>query len=219
VIFLPYLPCKNCVGRIELPLSIQSETTPSQIAWPWGALSGTFLCPSCMRLSLYWAEDCRWNPVRSMFRYLQTIDLAVHQIDIPCVEERCPGLLHILAVMRLGSHRDDASGLAARIYLLGAPCDNGQVPRPDAHRDARAGHARRLGAGSRHYASDAGLPHRSQWHLPKRGPGLPRAVGFDRVEARAIWSGSPNGIGLVSSTHSIDSPQVTTSEPIRLCLP
>lgn len=125
MIFLPYLPCKKCSGRIELPLPIQQETPPSQIAWPWGVLSGTFRCPSCGRLSLYWAEDCRWNHARSMIRYLQTTDLAVHQIDIPCEVERCAGLLRILAVMKRGSHREDGADLASHTYLDGTPCDNG----------------------------------------------------------------------------------------------
>jgi hypothetical protein len=125
MIFLPYLPCKKCVGRIELPLPIQQETTPSQIAWPWGVLSGTFVCPSCGRLSLYWAEDCRWNRAQSTDQHRGSSTLAVHQIDIPCEVERCAGLLHILAVMRIGSHVEDAASLAATTYPSGIPCDNG----------------------------------------------------------------------------------------------
>lgn len=125
MIFLPYLPCKLCVGHIELPLSIHRETTPRQIAWPWGALSGNFLCPSCRRPSLYWAGDCLWNHPRSMNRYLKTTNLAVHQIDIPCGVEGCAGLLHILAVMPLISHVEDAASLAAQVGLNGTSCDNG----------------------------------------------------------------------------------------------
>ncbi len=125
MIYLPYLPCKFCSGRIELPLPIQQETTPHQIAWPWGVLSGTFRCPSCGRLSLYWAEDCRWNLVQNMDPDRNSKNLAVHQIDIPCEVERCAGLLHILAVMKLGSHREDGADLASHTYVSGTPCDNG----------------------------------------------------------------------------------------------
>ncbi len=125
MIFLPYLPCKSCVGRIELPLPIQQETTPSQIAWPWGALSGTFVCPSCGRLSLYWAEDCQLRRVQSTDQHHETKTLAVHQIDIPCEVERRAGLLHILAVMKRESHREDGASLASQTYLDGTPCDNG----------------------------------------------------------------------------------------------
>ena len=125
MIFLPYLQCKLCVGRIELPLSIQRETTPRQIAWPWGALSGNFLCPSCMHPSLYWAEDCRWNRARSMYRYLKSMDLAVHQICIPCGVVRCAGLLRILVVMPVKSHIEDAASLVSRTDFRGTLCDNG----------------------------------------------------------------------------------------------
>lgn len=125
MIFLPYLLCKTCPSHISLPLPIQSETTPRQIAFPWGALSGNFLCQSCMRPSLYWAEDCRWDRAQSTDQHHKSKSLAVHQIDIPCGAERCAGLLHILAVMPLGSHLEDAASLVARVLWVGTICDNG----------------------------------------------------------------------------------------------
>jgi hypothetical protein len=125
MIFLPYLPCKFCVERIELPLSIQRETTPRQIAWPWGALSGTFLCPSCMHPSLYLAEDCRWNYVQNMDLYRKSKTAAVHQVCIPCGAERCAGLLRMLAVMPLKSRVEDAASLVSRTDFRGTLCDNG----------------------------------------------------------------------------------------------
>ena len=54
-------------------------------------------------------------------------NLAVHQIDIPCDVERCAGLLHILAVMKLGSHREDGASLASQTYVFGTPCNNGHL--------------------------------------------------------------------------------------------
>jgi len=122
--FLPHLPCKSCVERIELPLPIQQKTTPSQIVWPWGDLSGNFRCASCGQASLYWAEDCRWDLVQNMDQYYNSKKLAVFQIDIPCAVERCAGLLHILVVMKLGSHVEDAANLASQTSLAGTPCDN-----------------------------------------------------------------------------------------------
>jgi hypothetical protein len=125
MIFLPYLQCKSCPSHISLPLPIHSETTPRQIAFPWGALSGTFLCPSCMRPNLYWAEDCLWDRAQNTDQHSTSRSLAVHRIDIPCGVEMCPSLLHILAVMPLGSRPVDAMHIAVGMHLVGTLCGNG----------------------------------------------------------------------------------------------
>lgn len=39
----------------------------------------------------------------------------------------CPGLLHILAVMPLGSREAEAANLAAQLRLVGTSCDNGHT--------------------------------------------------------------------------------------------
>jgi hypothetical protein len=122
--FLPYLQCKNCPGHIQLPLPIQGDKSPRQIAWPWGSLSGNFLCQLCMRPSLYWAEDCRWRPAQNTDLHQTTKPLAVHQIDVPCGIRRCPNLLHILAVMPLESHVPEAASLVMTIGLNGIICDS-----------------------------------------------------------------------------------------------
>ena len=134
--FLPYLQCKNCPAHIRLPLPIQSQTPPRQIAWPWGRLDGNFLCQSCMRPSVYWAEDCRWDPAQSTDLHHTSIPRAVHQIDVPCGIERCASLLHILAVMSLGSHVPEAASLVSMIGrygrysdMNGIVCDSGHPNR------------------------------------------------------------------------------------------
>lgn len=129
MILLPYLLCKTCPAHISLPLPIRSDTTPHQIAFPWGALDGTFLCVSCRQPNHYWAEDCRWDRVQSTDLNHKFTPEAVHQIDIPCGVERCPGLLHILAVMPKASCIEDAARLIGHALLLGTPCDSGHPNR------------------------------------------------------------------------------------------
>lgn len=123
MIFLPYLLCKSCPSHIWLPLPIDRETGPHQMAFPWGALSGTFLCQSCMRPSLYWAEDCRWDRAPNTDQPDTSKSAEVYQIDIPCSVEMCPGLLHILAVMPVGSREAEAANLVAQLHLVGTSCD------------------------------------------------------------------------------------------------
>jgi hypothetical protein len=125
MVFLPFLYCKTCPGHIWLPLPIQSQNTPRQILWPWGTFSGNFLCPSCMRPSPHWAEDCRWSRAESTSQHQRPTAQAVHRISIPCGVGRCPCLVHILTAMPLGSEVEDAASLVARVSLSGILCDNG----------------------------------------------------------------------------------------------
>ena len=125
MVFLPYLPCKTCPAHIWLPLPIQSERFRHQIGWPWGSPFGNFRCPDCRRLSRYWAEDCRWHRVQNTNQHHTSKTLAVHRISVPCAKQPCAGLLHILAVMPLGSHLEDGASLVAQTRLYGTLCDNG----------------------------------------------------------------------------------------------
>ena len=125
MVFLPYLPCKTCPAHIWLPLPIQSEKLPHQIGWPWGSPFGNFRCPECKRLSRYWAEDCRWHRVQNTNQHHTSKTLAVHRISVPCAKQPCAGLLHILAVMPLGSNLEDGASLVAQTGLYGTLCDNG----------------------------------------------------------------------------------------------
>lgn len=125
--FLPYLLCRNCPAHILLPLPIQSETFPHQIAWPWGSLLEIFRCPSCGRLSRYTAEECQWHRVQSTDPHhtSKAPQLAVFRIAVPCAKTQCPGLLRILAVMPLRSRLEDAANLAGRTLSDGITCDRG----------------------------------------------------------------------------------------------
>ena len=125
--FLPYLQCKECHKPMSLPLPIQDETPPRRILWPWGALSGNFLCPSCWHVSSYLAEECRWPHVESTAQHQNENEMAIYQIDIPCDKTPCLSHLHMLAVMPLGSYEAEAASLLRPVDLNGMLCDNGHA--------------------------------------------------------------------------------------------
>ncbi len=125
MIFLPVLSCENCHQSISLPLPIQREIAPRQIAWPWSALSGNFLCQSCWKMNTYLSQDCRWNGTQSTDLVKTTIQTAIYRISVPCDTLPCVGLLHILAVMPLGFDVAAAASLLTTVELNGITCDNG----------------------------------------------------------------------------------------------
>jgi hypothetical protein len=77
-----------------------------------------------MHLSLYWAEECRWDHAQSTVPHRMSKSAAVYRIDVPCGVERCPGLMRILAVMHTGSRVEDATDIVKGIHLTGMLCDN-----------------------------------------------------------------------------------------------
>lgn len=128
--FLPFLACKTCPNHIQISLPTQARTAPHRTVWPWGGLSGNFLCPSCERLSLYWAEDCQWRRlIENKALPRKSMHWVMYRIDVPCGVGQCPSLIHILAQMPEGKRLEDAKKIAAWIDLNGITCETGHPNR------------------------------------------------------------------------------------------
>jgi hypothetical protein len=119
MILIPFLPCKKCPNRIQLP--IPAVEPANQSAWPWGSTSVYLLCPSCSQINLYWFEDCQWSNAESQ----SEVQTAMRQIDIPCSKKNCPEMLHVFAALPVPSHLDDAANLVESIDLNGLTCKRG----------------------------------------------------------------------------------------------
>jgi hypothetical protein len=119
--FIPYLPCKNCPHRIQLP--IPTVEPDKRRTWPWGSTSTHLLCPSCKQINLYWFEECRWNNAESQSE--PSAHIAMRQIDIPCGKEKCPEMLHVFAALPVGTHLDEAANIVELIDLNGLACERG----------------------------------------------------------------------------------------------
>jgi len=123
--FLPALACKNCPQSISLPLPIPSETPSRQIAWPCRAVPGNFLSPSCLRVSAYLAEECRWNRTQNTDQRQTSKQTAIYRISVQCGKAPCVDQLHILTLAPPGFDVEAAASLLGSVDLNGISCDSG----------------------------------------------------------------------------------------------
>lgn len=118
---------KGCHPAILLPPAIQSQTSPNQIAWPWGNETRNVACPSCKNVSAYSESHCRWHQVDSPAQHQAISTTAIYLFSVPCDIGLSVCLVDIRVLAKRGLTQMEDIESANGLFLMRATCDKGHL--------------------------------------------------------------------------------------------